>query len=221
MDALVPDSAPSKGSFAQLSSLLKPVHAPVLLVAKLGLVLVEEPRGQRGGQLILAARRVESDLAITAARHCLRASLVSVESRSASLVRVPGRCPSSLSACRARFRKVSGWISSRSPTRRKISYPLAGFNRASTTILVFLPRSASRRFPDAAILLIRRWDQSLQSTRDGSIPLNLPVGGMRGLVLGEEALAETSTVADVVPVLPCPGAHSRRAWRQRSGRHWR
>ena len=35
-----------------------------------------------------------------------------------SLVVVPGRWPSSISACRTQFRNVSGWIPSCSPTRR-------------------------------------------------------------------------------------------------------
>ena len=81
---------------------------------------------------------------------------------------VPGRWPSSISACTTQFLNISGLIPSCSPTRRNVPDLVAGSRRASTAILVALSRSSSGYFLGAAMLLIRPWDQSLHQTRGDS-----------------------------------------------------
>src|SRR5699024_6015541 len=87
-----------------------------------------------------------------------------------SLVVVPGRWPSSISACTTQFLRVSGLIPSCSPTRRNAPDLVAGSRRASTAILVALSRSSSGYFLGAAMLLILPWIQSLHQTRGDSPP---------------------------------------------------
>src|SRR5699024_1584508 len=110
-------------------------------------------------------------------------------SRSASLVVVPGRWPSSISACTTQFLRVSGLIPSCSPTRRNVPDLVAGFRRASTAILVALSRSSSGYFLGAAILPILPWDQSLHQTRGDSVfdlGLKLGLAGRRAGLPGSQ-----------------------------------
>src|SRR5699024_6856827 len=114
------------------------------------------------------AKKAEADLKIALALRSSRTSFSSSASRSASLVVVPGRWPSSISACTTQFLSVSGLIPSCSPTRRNVPDLVAGSSRASTAILVALSRSSSGYFLGAAMLLILPWIQSLHQTRGDS-----------------------------------------------------
>src|SRR5699024_4035812 len=138
------------------------------LDAELVLVLVDELHDQRCGRSSSAAKKAEADLKIALARRSSRTSFSSSASRSASLVVVPGRWPSSISACTTQFLRVSGLIPSCSPTRRNVPDFVAGSCRASTAILVALSRSSSGYFLGAAMLLILPWIQSLHQTRGDS-----------------------------------------------------
>src|SRR5699024_8449841 len=84
------------------------------------------------------------------------------------LVVVPGRYPSSTSACTTQFLRVSGLIPSCSPTRRNVPDLVDGSRHALTAILVALSRSSSGYFLGAAMLLILPWIQSLHQTRGDS-----------------------------------------------------
>src|SRR5699024_7578115 len=132
------------------------------------LVLVDERHDQRCGRSGSAATKAEADFRIAFARRSSCTSFSSSARRSASLVVVPGRWPSSISACTTQFLRVSGLIPSCSPARRNVPDFLAGSCRASTATPVALSRSSAGSFLGAAMLLILPWIQSLHQTRGDS-----------------------------------------------------
>src|SRR5699024_321227 len=168
------------------------------LDAELMLVLVDERHDQRCGRSSSAAKKAEADFRIAFARRSSCTSFSSSASRSASLVVVPGRWPSSISACTTQFLRVSGLIPSCSPTRRNAPDLVAGSRRASTAILVALSRSSSGYFLGAAMLLILPWIQSLHQTRGDSLHRSRRPGTQKRRPAG---LAERQNVLEQVPPL--------------------
>src|SRR5699024_6458903 len=140
------------------------------LDAELMLVLVYVLHDQRCGRSSSAAKKADADLRIEFARRSSRTSFSSSIKRWDSLVVVPGRYPSSTSACTTQFLRVSGLIPSCSPTRRNVPDLVDGSRRASPAIPVPLSRSSSGYFLGAAMLLILPWIQSLHQTRGDSYP---------------------------------------------------
>src|SRR5699024_4874673 len=100
------------------------------LDAELMLVLVYVLHDQRCGRSSSAAKKAEADLRIEFARRSSRTSFSSSIKRWDSLVVVPGRYPSSTSACTTQFLRVSGLIPSCSPTRRNVPDLVDGSRRA-------------------------------------------------------------------------------------------
>ncbi len=181
----LPGAARDRDAFsAQLSvELLRPVDPEVLRLDTANLdqqlLVPNRPlRGRAGLEGVVGARRdlgarcgeraadrLEADFRIEFARGSPRTSFSSSASRCASPVMVPGRWPSSISACRTHVRNDSGWIPSCSPTRRNAPDLVAGSSRTATAILVAPSRSSSEYFLGAATVLIHPWDHSLHQTQ--------------------------------------------------------
>src|SRR4051795_5722774 len=136
---------------------------------ELVLVRVDELDDHRCGRSSSAAKKADALFRIAFARRSSRFSRSSAAIRSASLVVVPGRAPSSISAWVTQLRRVSGLIPSCSPIRASAPGLVAGSRRASTTIRVARSRSSSRYFLGAAMTLILPANESLHQTRRGTI----------------------------------------------------
>src|SRR5690606_4095683 len=139
---------------------LAPIHDVVAVGVDVGHYLLV-------GRSSSAAKKAAEVFKMWFARRSSRFSCSSLAIRSASAVVVPGRTPSSISACRTQPRRVSGCMPSCSATRWIAPCFVAGSCRSSTAILVARSRNSSGYFLGAAMTLILHGLRA--STRPGAI----------------------------------------------------
>ena len=162
----LPGAARDHDAFsAQLSvELLRPVDPEVLRLDTANLdqqlhVPNRPLQGRAGLESVVGARRDLGARCGERAADRLDAQLLFV------LVVVPGRWPSSISACRTHVRNVSGWIPSCSPTRRNAAGLVGWIQPHGHSRPRGPSRSSSGYFFGADTVFILPWDHSLYQTR--------------------------------------------------------
>lgn len=200
---------------AQLNvELLRPVDPEVLRMDTANLdqqlhVPNRPLQGRAGLESVVGARRDLGARCGERAADRLDAQLLLV------LVVVPGRWPSSISACRTHVRNVSGWIPSCSPTRRNAAGLVAGSSRTATAVHVALP--GARRGTSSVLTRCSSSRGITASTRPGAIHAAIETRlrrweftGVRTLACTGWSMARCAAAGETPPPLADSGDRDRR-----------